>query len=92
MPLEKPVLSIQMLEDRYALENHLLDAVHHGDAKLATQALQSFRGEPAPVSSLHDHAGHTGGRYSGCPHFTRLFKRTMGETPSQYARKKTIES
>ena len=23
---EKPVLSIQMLEDRYALENHLLDA------------------------------------------------------------------
>ena len=44
MPLEKPVLSIQMLEDRYALENHLLDAVHHGDAKLATQALQSFRG------------------------------------------------
>ncbi len=37
---EKPVLSIQMLEDRYALENHLLDAVHHGDAELAMQALQ----------------------------------------------------
>ena len=41
---EKPVLSIQMLEDRYALENHLLDAVNHGDADLAMQALQSFRG------------------------------------------------
>lgn len=41
---EKPVLSIQMLEDRYALENHLLDAVHHGDAELAMQALQSFHG------------------------------------------------
>lgn len=26
------------------------------------------------------------------PYFTRLFKRTMGETPSQYARKKAIES
>ena len=26
------------------------------------------------------------------PYFTRLFKRTMGETPSQYARKKTIEA
>lgn len=44
MPPEKPVLSIQMLEDRYALENHLLDAVHHGDAKLAMQTLQSFCG------------------------------------------------
>lgn len=45
---EKPVLSIQMLEDRYALENHLLDAVHHGDAELAMQALQSFRGITIP--------------------------------------------
>ena len=44
MPPEKPVLSIQMLEDRYALENYLLDAVHHGDAELAMLALQSFRG------------------------------------------------
>lgn len=26
------------------------------------------------------------------PYFTRLFKCTMGETPSQYARKKAIES
>lgn len=26
------------------------------------------------------------------PYFTRLFKRTMGETPSQYAGKKAIES
>ena len=26
------------------------------------------------------------------PYFTRLFKRTMGKTPSQYARKKAIES
>ena len=45
---EKPVLSIQMLEDRYALENHLLDAVHHGDAELAMQALQSFCGVTIP--------------------------------------------
>lgn len=61
MPPEKTVLSIQMPEDRYALENHLLDAVHHGDAELAMQALQSFRGESAPVSSLHDYTGGTGG-------------------------------
>lgn len=26
------------------------------------------------------------------PYFTRLFKRTMGETPSQYTRKKAIEA
>lgn len=26
------------------------------------------------------------------PYFTRLFKRTMGEPPSQYARKKAIEA
>lgn len=51
---EKPVLSIQMLENRYALENHLLDAVNHGDAELAIQALQSFRGVTIP-----GHKGHT---------------------------------
>ena len=50
---EKPVLSIQMLEDRYALENHLLDAVHHGDAELAMQALQSFRGVTIPGRMGH---------------------------------------
>ena len=50
---EKPVLSIQMLEDRYALANHLLDAVHHGDAKLAMQALQSFRGVTIPGRKGH---------------------------------------
>lgn len=49
----KPVLSIQMLEDRYALENHLLDAVHHGDAELAMQALQSFRGVTIPGRKGH---------------------------------------
>ncbi|WP_417339273.1 AraC family transcriptional regulator [Gemmiger sp.] len=26
------------------------------------------------------------------PYFTRLFKHTMGETPSQYARKKAIKA
>ena len=50
---EKPVLSIQMLEDRYALENHLLDAVHHGDAELAMQALQSFCGVTIPGRKGH---------------------------------------
>ena len=50
---EKPVLSIQMLEDRYALENHLLDAVNHGDAELAMQALQSFRGVTIPGRKGH---------------------------------------
>ena len=50
---EKPVLSIQMLEDRYALENHLLDAVHHGDAELAMQALQSFHGVTIPGRKGH---------------------------------------
>lgn len=50
---EKPVLSIPMLEDRYALENHLLDAVNHGDAELAMQALQSFRGVTIPGRKGH---------------------------------------
>ena len=50
---EKPVLSIQMLEDRYALENHLLDAVNHGDAELAMQALQSFCGITIPGRKGH---------------------------------------
>ena len=50
---EKPVLSIQMLEDRYALENLLLDAVNHGDAELAMQALQSFRGVTIPGRKGH---------------------------------------
>lgn len=50
---EKPVLSIQMLEDRYALENHLLDAVNHCDAELAMQALQSFRGVTIPRRKGH---------------------------------------
>ena len=50
---ENPVLSIQMLEDRYALENHLLDAVNHGDAELAMQALQSFRGVTIPGRKGH---------------------------------------
>lgn len=50
---EKPILSIQMLEDRYALENHLLDAVNHGDAELAMQALQSFRGVTIPGRKGH---------------------------------------
>lgn len=53
MPPEKPVLSIQMLEDRYALENRLLDAVHHGNADLAMEALQSFRGVTVPGRKGH---------------------------------------
>ena len=40
---EKPVLSIQMLEDRYALENHLLDAVNHAECT-ATQGGRAGRG------------------------------------------------
>lgn len=54
---EKPVLSIQMLDNRYALENHLLDAVHHGDAELAMQALQSFlrRNHTRAQGSYQDH-------------------------------------
>ncbi len=44
---------IQMLEDRYALENHLLDAVKHGDTELAMQALQSFRGVTIPGRKGH---------------------------------------
>ena len=50
---EKPVLSIQMLEDRYALENHLLDAINHGDAELTMQALQSFRDVTIPGRKGH---------------------------------------
>ena len=42
-------------------------------------------GEPAPVSSLHDHTGGTGGRYPGYTP-TCLFKRTIEETLSHYAR------
>ena len=66
---EKPVLSIQMLEDRYALENHLLDAVHHGDAELAMQALQSFRGVTIPgrKGSYQDHHHPFPRRCPECP-------------------------
>ena len=38
---EKPVLSIQMLEDRYALENHLLDAEQQEQA-LVVEMLQQY--------------------------------------------------
>lgn len=48
MPREKPVLSMEMLEDRYALENRLLSAVHKGDAEAAQKALQSFSGVTVP--------------------------------------------
>ena len=39
--------------NRYALENHLLDAVNHGDAELAMQVLQSFRGVTIPGRKGH---------------------------------------
>lgn len=47
-PREKPVLSMEMLEDRYCLEKKLLAAVHQGDASAAQQALQSFSGVTVP--------------------------------------------
>mgnify|MGYP003201626638 FL=1 len=43
---EKPVLSIQMLEDRYALENHLLDAgeitTEQQEQSLVVEMLQQY--------------------------------------------------
>ena len=43
---EKPVLSIQMLEDRYALENHLLDAgeitTEQQEQALVVEMLQQY--------------------------------------------------
>lgn len=45
----KPVLSMQMMEERYELENSLLDAVRHGNNTLALQALERFNGISVPL-------------------------------------------
>lgn len=46
--MEQPVLSMKMMEERYELENRLLEAIHHGNEMLAMQALQHFRGITVP--------------------------------------------
>ncbi|MBQ8280286.1 MAG: helix-turn-helix transcriptional regulator [Roseburia sp.] len=47
--MNEPVLSMKMMEERYELENRLLEAVHHGNEKLALQALQDFGGFTVPL-------------------------------------------
>ena len=46
--IEKPILSMQMMEERYELEKRLLEAIHHGNEPLALQALQNFGGITVP--------------------------------------------
>ena len=52
--MNEPVLSMKMMEERYELENRLLDAVHHGNEKLALQALQDFGGITVPYRDEHN--------------------------------------
>lgn len=47
--MNEPVLTMKMMEERYELENRLLEAVHHGNEKLALQALQDFGGITVPL-------------------------------------------
>lgn len=53
---EKPVLSIQMLEDRYALENHLLDAgeitTEQQEQALVVEMLQQYCNRVARYSTV----------------------------------------
>lgn len=46
--IEKPILSMQMMEERIELENRLLEAIHHGNEALALQVLQNFGGITVP--------------------------------------------
>ena len=56
MPPEKPVLSIQMLEDHYALENHLLDAgeitTEQQEQALVVEMLQQYCNRVARYSTV----------------------------------------
>lgn len=56
IPPEKPILSIQTLEDRYTLEAQLLHAVHCGRFEAALQVLQSFSGITIPGRKGHSEA------------------------------------
>lgn len=47
--IDQPVFSMKMMEERYELENRLLEAIHHGNEMLAMQALQHFRGITVPL-------------------------------------------
>lgn len=47
--MNEPILTMKMMEERYELENHLLEAIHHGDETLALQALQNFGGITVPL-------------------------------------------
>lgn len=52
----KPALSMQMMEERYELENSMLEAVHHGNNTLALQALERFNGISVPLLPESDEA------------------------------------
>lgn len=43
------ILSMKMMEERYELENRLLEAIHHGEEKQALQALFNFGGITVPL-------------------------------------------
>ena len=52
----KPALSMLMMEERYELENCMLEAVHHGSNTLALQALERFNGISVPLLPESDEA------------------------------------
>lgn len=49
--MDKPIVSMQMLEERYEIENGLLDAVRQGNNFLALQAYERFSGITIPNRS-----------------------------------------
>ena len=44
----KPIISMQMMEERYEAENSLLEAIRHGNSTLALRALEYFNGITVP--------------------------------------------
>ena len=45
---------MQMMEERYEVENRLLEAIRHGNQPLALQALQNFGGITVPFRTAQD--------------------------------------
>lgn len=47
--MKEPILTMKMMEERYELENRLLEAIHQGNERLALEALSKFGGISVPI-------------------------------------------
>lgn len=47
--MNEPILTMKMMEERYELENRLLEAIHQGNEQLALEALSKFGGISVPI-------------------------------------------